>query len=61
MLLAVIVTAATWTWLRWVYPETEPLQKRPEGAPADKANPYVLALITFTLVTAAVIAFVAKA
>lgn len=61
MLLAVVVTAAVWGWLRWVYPEAEPLQKRPEGAKADPANPYVLALVAFGLFTAAVIILVAKA
>jgi len=61
MLLAVIVTAAVWGWLRWVYPESEPLQRRPEGGGADAPNPYVLGLVVFGLVTAAVAILVAKA
>jgi hypothetical protein len=61
MLLAVVVTAAVWGWLRWVYPESEPLPKRAEGQPADKPNLYVLALIAFGVLTAAVAILVAKA
>jgi DNA mismatch repair protein MutS2 len=61
MLLAVVVTAAVWGWARRVYPECAPLPRRAEGAPADAPNPAVLALIAFTLVTAAVAILVAKA
>lgn len=61
MLVAVIATAATWTWLRGVYPQEAPLAQRPEGAPPDAANPFVLGLIAFTLVVASFIILVAKA
>jgi hypothetical protein len=61
MLLAVIVTSAVWSWTRWVYPESELLPRRPEGAPPDPTNPYVLGIVAFGLLTAAVVAFVAKA
>lgn len=61
MLLAVVVTAAAWGWVRRVYPETEPLQKRPEGAPPDARNAFVLGVVAFGLTTAAVVILVAKA
>jgi hypothetical protein len=61
MLLAVVVTAAVWGWMRRVYPEDRPLQKRPAGAPSDPPNPFVLALAVFGLVVAGVVTFVAKA
>lgn len=61
MLLAVVCTWASWTWLGWVYPEARPLQKRPEGAAPDARNPFVLGVIAFSLLTATVIIFVAKA
>jgi DNA mismatch repair protein MutS2 len=60
MFLAVVVTWAVWTWLRWVYPESQPLQKRPEGAAADKPNALVLTLVGVGLLTAAIAVFVAK-
>lgn len=60
MFLAVVVTWAVWDWVKWVYPESQPLQQRPEGAAADKPNKFVLAVIGFGLLTAAVAVFVAK-
>ncbi|KAI8472650.1 MAG: hypothetical protein J3K34DRAFT_413171 [Monoraphidium minutum] len=61
MLLAVVVTAAVWGWMRWVYPESELLPRRPEGAPPDKANGFVLGVVAFGLFTAAFVIIVAKA
>lgn len=60
MFLAVVVTWAVWDCVKWVYPESQPLQQRPEGAAADKPNKFVLAVIGFGLLTAAVAVFVAK-
>ncbi|KAF6255128.1 hypothetical protein COO60DRAFT_1702962 [Scenedesmus sp. NREL 46B-D3] len=60
MLLAVVVTWAVWSWLRWVYPESCPLQKRPEGAAPDEPNVLALTLVGVGLLTAAVVVFVAK-
>lgn len=60
MFLAVVVTWAVWDWLAWVYPPSQPLLQRPQGQPGDKPNPYVLALVAFGLLTAAVAVFVAK-
>jgi hypothetical protein len=61
MLLAVVVTSAVWGWSRFVYPESSPLPKRPPGAPPDASSPFVLGVVVFGLLTAAVVAFVAKA
>ena len=61
MLLAPVVTAAVWTWLKWVYPEDEPLPRRQEGARSDPPNVFVVGLIAFALFTAAVIVVVGKA
>eukprot|EP00775_Hariotina_reticulata_P013409 gene13409-13537_t len=60
MILAVVVTWAVWDWLRWVYPESQPLAQRPEGAAADKPNPFVVGVVALGLLTAAVVVFVAK-
>ncbi|WIA17126.1 hypothetical protein OEZ85_014019 [Tetradesmus obliquus] len=60
MFLAVVVTWAVWSWLRWVYPEGQLLPQRPEGAAADKPNALVLTLVGVGLLTAAVAVFVAK-
>jgi hypothetical protein len=61
MLLAVVVTSAVWGWARPVYPEAGPLPRRPPGAPPDPSSPFVLGVVGFGLLTAAVVAFVAKA
>lgn len=61
MLLAPVVTAAMWTWLAWVYPPSQPLPKRQEGAAADQLNPFVMGIITCSLAVAAIVVFVAKA
>lgn len=46
MLLAVVVTAAVWTWLAWVYdPAERALPPRPPGAPPDKPHWAVLVLL----------------
>jgi DNA mismatch repair protein MutS2 len=60
MVLAPVVTAAVWTWLEWVYPESKPLPKRAPGAAADALSPWVVALIVVGLTAAAVAVFVAK-
>jgi hypothetical protein len=61
MLVAVIVTSATWGWVRWVYPEDDLLPRRPEGAPPDPSSKAVLGVVAFGLFTFAVIILVAKA
>lgn len=61
MLLAVVVTWAVWDWLEWVYPCSQPLPKRPEGALTDPINPFVIGTIVLALSAAAVIVFVGKA
>lgn len=61
MLLAPVVTGAMWTWLEAVYPQTQPLPKRAEGAAGDKLNPVVLGIIVFGVAVAAVVVFIAKA
>mmetsp|Transcript_8179 Transcript_8179/g.17534 ORF Transcript_8179/g.17534 Transcript_8179/m.17534 type:complete len:266 (+) Transcript_8179:325-1122(+) len=55
MVLAVVVTWACWTWLEWVYPPSQRLQKRLPGSPPDKMEPWVLGVIAFGLFAAAVI------
>eukprot|EP00878_Enallax_costatus_P012058 GHUV01012590.1.p2 GENE.GHUV01012590.1~~GHUV01012590.1.p2 ORF type:complete len:216 (+),score=33.40 GHUV01012590.1:550-1197(+) len=60
MFLAVVATWAVWDWLEWVYPPSQPLPPRPKEQPGDKPNPYVLAVVAFGLLTAAVAVFVAK-
>jgi hypothetical protein len=61
MVLAPVVTAAVWTWLKWVYPEEEPLPRRQEGAQRDPPNVFVVGLIMFTLFVAGFIVIVGKA
>lgn len=61
MILAPVVTAAVWGWLKRVYPEDKPVQKRPDNAPADPINPWVLGLIVFALFAAIVIVIGGKA
>lgn len=61
MFLSVVVTWAVWDWLNWVYPPSQPLPPRPKEQPADKPNPFVLSVVAFGLLTAAVVVFVAKA
>jgi hypothetical protein len=59
-----VVCVVRWSLLaaggRWVYPESQPLAQRPEGAAADKPNLLVVAVVGLGLLTAAVVVFVAK-
>jgi DNA mismatch repair protein MutS2 len=61
MVLAPVVTAAMWGWVKWVYPEDTPLRHRPPEAPADPLSPWVMALIVVGLTAAAVAIFIGKA
>jgi len=55
MLLAAVVTTATWHWLEWVYPPSRPLARRAPGAKPDPPHPAVLGLIAFALFAACII------
>lgn len=61
MFLAVVVTWGVWNALEWVYPETQPLPQRPQGAVADKPHPLLLGGVGLGLACAAIVIFVAKA
>eukprot|EP00798_Chlamydomonas_sp_ICE-L_P024628 gene24628-10250_t len=55
MILAIVVSAASWTWTEWVYPSNSPLPKRPQGGAPDKVNGWVLALVAVGVTVAGVI------
>ncbi|KAG1676519.1 hypothetical protein FOA52_000062 [Chlamydomonas sp. UWO 241] len=62
MIVAVIVTAACWGWTERVYsPREVVLRPRARGAPPDKLNAWLLALIAVCLGAAAVIVIGGKA
>ena len=63
MLLAVVVTAACWHWLDWVYPAgpATALAPRTSSSPPDPLNPAVVGLILACLGVAFVIVVLGKA